>query len=162
MQGPTFRCPPGSKVLTNFVNENYVSYLDIRSPLKVLKIGSYFKLRKATILKCRFCCFYSSYQLEAKSKHVSFSLWVSQTFDLLDWKGLYNLTWNYKWKDSHWPQYNCIALSQYVSYKKTCSNTVISLFPEKQSILKFDIWTRKPAECVIQRPFVSALFAILL
>lgn len=45
------------------------------------------------------------------------------------------------WKDSYWPQYNCIALSPLLSYKKIYSNTLISLFPEKRSILKFGIWT---------------------
>lgn len=68
MQGPVFRCPLGPKVLKNFVNENYVSYVDIRTPLKELKNRQcYFKLRKATGMKYRFCCFNSSYQLEVSA-----------------------------------------------------------------------------------------------
>lgn len=73
MQGPVFMRSHGPEVLIEFVNENYVFYLDIISPLKELKSRQcYFKLRKATILKCRFCCFNSSYWLEVRASTSSF------------------------------------------------------------------------------------------
>lgn len=151
MQDPVFRSPLGPKVLTNSVNGNEVSYLDTRTPGKELKSRQcYFKPRKTSILKCRFCCYNSSYQLEVQA-HLLFFMGESWIPSIRLKRTLYV---SFKLRNEKTvTDHSTIALLclHYLSYKKIRSNTLISLFPEKQSTLKFSIWTGKPAECIIQK-----------